>query len=105
ARSRIPIVNYREQYKERSRRHDVMEMRDDVVSVVEVEIGGVKRQRNAGETADTKHRQERGGKKHRHIKSDRAAPERNEERAQDDDRWKRDKQRGGLEKCAHSRAH
>src|ERR1700694_236765 len=104
-RFRIPIINSREQSKERSRRYDVMEMRDDVVSVVEVEIGGVKRQRDAGKTADSKHRQERGGKKHRHIKSDRAAPERNEERAQDDDRRNRDQQRGGLEKRAHSRTH
>src|SRR4029077_2514239 len=41
----------------------------------------------------------------RNRKTQRAPPERKKKRAQDDDRWDRNEQRGGLEKRAHGRAH
>ena len=37
-----PIVDAGEQGEDGARRHDVMEMGDDVVGVVEIEIGGIK---------------------------------------------------------------
>src|SRR4029077_3092377 len=73
-RFREPIVNAGEKPEDCARRYDVMEMRDDVVSVVQIKIGGIKRQRNAGKPADPKHWKERNGKKHRHIEANGAAP-------------------------------
>ena len=104
-RFREPIINAREEREDRSRRDDVMEMRDDVIGVVQIKIGRIKRERNAGQPADSEHRQKRGREKHRHIEPNRAAPERNEKRAQNNHRRNRDDHRGGLEKCAHRRAH
>src|SRR5882762_3641777 len=37
-----PIVDAGEQGENRARRDDVMEVRDDVISVVEIEISGIK---------------------------------------------------------------
>ena len=40
-------------------RHDVMEMRDDVIGVVQVNVAVAEAQRQAGQAADAEHRQER----------------------------------------------
>ena len=104
-RFREPEIDSGEDGEDRSRRDDVMEMRDDVVGIVQVEIGGIESERNAGEAADSEHGQERRGEKHRDIEPDRAAPERNEERAQDDDRRDGNDHRRRLEKRADDIAH
>src|SRR5436853_4492450 len=57
-----PIIDPGEQTEDRPGCDDVMEMGDDVISVVQIEIGAVEGEWNAGKTADAKHRQKRGGK-------------------------------------------
>src|SRR5437764_15335668 len=42
-----PIVDACEQREDRAWRHDVMEMRDHIISVMEIEIGGIKCQWDA----------------------------------------------------------
>ena len=104
-RFREPIIDAGEDREDRSRRHDVMEMRDHVIGVVQVKISAVEGQRYPRQAADPEHRQERGREEHRHGKANRSAPKRDEKRAQDDDRWDRDDHRRRLEKRAHRRAH
>src|SRR5205814_1876915 len=105
SRLREPVIDAGKEGENSARRHDVVEMRDDVVSVVQIEIGGIKCQRDSGKSADAEHREKGGGEKHRHGKSNRAAPERDEKCAQNDDRRNGNDQGGGLEKCAHRRPH
>src|SRR6476660_1903830 len=105
SRLREPIIDSGKEGKNSARRDDVMEVRDNVVSVVQIKIGGIKGEWNPGESADTEHREKGGGEKHRHGKSNRAAPERDEKCAQDDDRRNGNDQGGGLEKCAHCGPH
>src|SRR5207248_1863715 len=100
-----PVIDAGEERENGARRDDVVEMRDDVVSVVQIKIGGIKCQWNPGESTDAEHREKGGGEKHRHGKSNRAAPERDEKCAQDDDGRNGNDQGGGLEKCAYRRPH
>src|SRR5262249_3016549 len=74
-RLREPKINASKKPEDRAGSDDVMEMRDHVISVVQIKISRVKRQRNARKSADSKHRQECRGEKHWHGKSNRAAPE------------------------------
>src|SRR6266508_5367662 len=66
---REPIIDTSEQSEDRAWRNDVMKMRDDVIRVVQIKIGRIKRQWDTGKTADSKHRQKRDGEKHRHIEA------------------------------------
>ena len=79
-----PVIDAGKKSEDRARSDDVMEMRDDVVGVVQIKIRRIKCKRNTRKTADSKHRQKRDRKKHRHIEANGAAPKRNEKRAQDD---------------------
>src|SRR5207237_2865766 len=99
---REPIIDAGKKGENGARRDDVMEMRDDIVSVVQIEIGRIKCQWNPGESTDAEHREKGGGEKHRHGKSNRAAPEGDEKCAQNDDGRDGNEQGGGLEKCAYS---
>lgn len=54
-----PIVDSGKDREERSRRDDVVEVRNDVVGVMQMEIDEVERQREAGESTETEHRDER----------------------------------------------
>src|SRR6516165_2049693 len=83
---RKPIINPCEQPENCPRRHYVMEVRDDIIGVVQMKIAEVETQRQTGQTADAKHWQERQRKEHRRVKTDRPAPEREEEASQDDHR-------------------
>ena len=78
-----PVVDAREDREDRARRHHVMEVADHVVGVVQVDVGG-RGQRHAGQAADAEHRQEREREEHRRGEADRAAPQRHEQRGQDD---------------------
>ena len=80
-RLREPKINSREDGEDRSRRDDVVEVRDHVIGVVQIKIGGIEGEGDSGQPADSEHRQERRRKKHRDIEANRAAPERNEKRA------------------------
>src|SRR4029450_11140959 len=84
-RFRKPVIDAGEEPEDRSRRHDVMKMRDDVVGVVQIEVAAVEGKRNAGKAADSKLRQECDYEKHRHIEPDRPTPKGNKERAPNDD--------------------
>src|ERR1700738_555805 len=53
---REPIINAGEQSEDRAGRDDVMEMRDDVIGVVQIKIGAVKGEWNSSQAADAKHR-------------------------------------------------
>src|SRR5438477_3108568 len=97
---RIPIINSREEGEDCSRRNDVMEMRDHIISIVQVQVGKVEAERQTGEAADAKHGQKCQREKHGCRKADRAAPERNEQTSQNDHRWNRNDHRGGLEESA-----
>ena len=81
---REPVINAGKKSEDRAGRDDVVEMRDDVVGIVQIKIGRIKCERNARKTANSKHRQKRNRKKHRHIEANGAAPKRNEKRAQND---------------------
>ena len=71
----IPIINARKQRENRSRRHDVMEVRDDVISVVQMQVAEVEAERQPGQAADAEHRQERQREQHRRVEPDRTAPQ------------------------------
>src|SRR5882757_8069771 len=105
SRLREPVIDAGKESENSARRDDVVEMRDDVVSVVQIEIGGIKCQGNPGESADAEHREKGGGEKHGYGKSNRAAPERDEKCTQNDNGRNGNDQGGGLEKCAHRRPH
>src|SRR5580765_1796820 len=83
---RKPIIDSGEQSENGAWRHDVMEMSDDVVGVVEVKVAIVEAERQTGQTADAEHREERHDEKHRHVETNRTAPEGDEEAGQNDDR-------------------
>src|SRR4029450_3882018 len=80
-RFREPVINTSKEPEDRARGHDVMEMRDDIVGVMQIEVGTVEGERNAGKAANSKHRQECDAEKHRHVEPDRATPKGNKERA------------------------
>ena len=63
---REPVINAGEKPEERAWRDNVMEVRDDVIGIVQIKIGRIKCQRNTGQPADSKHRQKRRGEEHRH---------------------------------------
>ncbi len=86
-------------------RDNVMEMRDDIIGVVEMQVGEIEPERQSRKTADTEHGKERQNKQHRNIKSNRATPQGNEENGQYDDRWNRNNHRGGLEESRDSGSH
>src|SRR5215213_10260933 len=82
---RIPIIDAGKEREDGSGRDDVMEMRDDVVSVVQMQIDEAEAERETGQTADAEHWEEREDEKHRRGEADRAAPQRDEEHRQNDD--------------------
>src|SRR5207237_10165074 len=98
SRLREPIIDSGKEGKNSARRNDVVKVRDDVVSIVQIEIGGIKCQWNPGESADAEHGEKGGGEKHRHGKSNRAAPELDEKCAQDDDGRNGNDKVGGWDK-------
>ena len=102
---REPIINTREQREDRARRDDVMEVRNHVVSVVQVQIAEIEAQRQPGQPADAKHRQERHDKQHWRVETNRTAPQGKEHARQDDHRGNRNDHRRGLEKRCHADAH
>ena len=104
-RLREPVVDAAEQRHQRARGDHVVEVADDVVGVVQVDVGRRQAQRQPGQPADAEHRQERQREQHRHGEADRPAVERDEQRRQDDDRRDRDDHRRRLEERAHRRPH
>ena len=79
-RFREPVVDAREEGHDGAGRHDVVEVADHVVRVVQLDVGGGEAERQAGEPADPEHRQEGEREEHRGREADRPAPERQEER-------------------------
>ena len=73
-RLRKPVIDAREERENRSRRHHVVEVADDVVGVVQVDVGAGQAEWQAGQPSDAEHRQERQGEEHRGVESYRAAP-------------------------------
>src|SRR6266496_429368 len=71
---REPVIDASEKSEDCARCDDVMEVRDHIVGVVQIEVGAIEGKRDAGKTADSKHRQKRDGEKHRHIEANGAAP-------------------------------
>src|SRR5205823_3005028 len=49
---REPVIDAGKKSEDRARRDDVMEMRDDVVGIVQIKIGRIKCQRNTRQTTD-----------------------------------------------------
>ena len=70
-----PKIESREDGENRSRRHDVVKMRDYVIGVVQIKIGGTKSERDSGQAADAKHRQKCRRKEHGDVEPNRATPE------------------------------
>ena len=66
-RLREPVVDAGEEREERARRHDVVEVADHVVGVVQVDVGGGEAERQAGQAADAEHRQEGEREEHRRV--------------------------------------
>src|SRR5437016_460123 len=64
SRFREPIIDAGKEGEDSARRDDVVEMRDDVVSVVQIEIGGIKCEWNPSESTDAEHREKGGSEKH-----------------------------------------
>src|SRR5205823_14915760 len=64
-RFREPVINAGEKPEDCAWRNDVVEMRDDIVGIVQIKIGRIKSQRNTCKSADSKHRQKRSREKHR----------------------------------------
>ena len=102
---RKPIIDAGEQRENRPRRHNIMEVGDDVIGVVQVQVAEIEAQRQARQTADAEHRQKAEREKHRRVDADGAAPQRQEHARQDDDRRHGDDHRGGLKERAQPRAH
>jgi hypothetical protein len=67
-RLREPVVDAGEEREDRPRRHDVVEVADDVVGVVQVDVGRREPERQAGQPADAEHRQEGEREEHRRVK-------------------------------------
>ena len=74
-RFRIPIIDAGKNGEDRPRRHDVMEMADDVIAVVQLNVAGVEAQRQPGQTADAEHRQKADRKQHRRVEANGTAPQ------------------------------
>ena len=55
---RVPVIDPREQREDRPGRDHVVEVPDDVVGVVQLDVGEVQAERQAGQPADAEHRQE-----------------------------------------------
>ena len=102
---RKPIINPGEQRENRSRRHDIMEVRDDVIGIVQMNVAEVEAERQSGQTADAEHRQKRQGEQHRRVKANRTAPQRDEQTRQNDHGGNRNDHRGGLEESADLGSH
>src|SRR5436190_23979817 len=79
---RKPVIDTSKQTEDGAWSDDVMKMRDDVIGVVQIQIGRIKCQRNAGEATDAEHREKGGGEKHWYVESNRPAPERDKKCAQ-----------------------
>src|SRR5882762_937163 len=65
SRLREPVIDASKERENSARRDNIMEMSDDVVGIVQIEIGGIKCEWDPGESADAEHRQKCGSKKHR----------------------------------------
>src|SRR5205823_9846908 len=64
SRLREPIIDSGKQGENSAGRDDIVEVCDDVVSVVQIEIGGIKWQWSRGRTKDADDREKGGGVKH-----------------------------------------
>ena len=73
-----PVVDPGKDGKDRPRRDHIVEMRDDIIAVVQRHVAEVETERKAGQPPDTEHRQESQSKQHRRVETDRTAPKRNE---------------------------
>ena len=71
---REPVVDAGEHREDRSRRDDVVEVADDVIGVVQMDVGGGEAERQSGQSADAEHRQERQREQHRRREPYRPAP-------------------------------
>src|SRR4051812_10071269 len=101
----IPVINSREESEDGSGRNDIMEMADHVIGVVQMNVRGRKSERQAGESPDSEHRQKREREKHRRIEADRAAPQTQDQRRQNNHRRNRNNHGRNLKKSTHLRAH
>ena len=64
-----PVIDSGEHGEDRSGGNDIMEVPDDVVGIVQVDVGAGQAQRQTGQPADGKHRQERRRKEHGRIEA------------------------------------
>ena len=76
---REPVVDAGQQREDRPRRHDVVEVPDDVIRVMQVDVARCEAERQTGQSADAEHRQERQGEQHWRVVSNRPAVERQEQ--------------------------
>src|SRR5205823_3903300 len=74
----IPMVNARKKAENSSRSDDIVEVGDDVISVVQVQVAEIEAQRQSGQPANPEHRQERQREEHRRVESNRSSPKRKE---------------------------
>src|SRR5438046_4528106 len=82
SRFREPVIDAREESEDCARRHDVMKVRDHVIRIVQIKIGRIKCQRDAGKTANSKPWKKRDGKELRDVEETGAARKSNEKRGQ-----------------------
>src|SRR6478609_2301556 len=82
----IPVVDPREEGEDRPRRDDVVEVPDDVVRIVQRDVGDVEGERKPRQPADAEHRQEADSEQHGRVVAYRSAPERDDQGREDYDR-------------------
>ena len=102
---REPVIDGGEEREHRARRHQVVEVADDVVGVVQDEVARPEPERQAGHAAQAEHRQEGQREAHRRRVADGAAPQRDDERRDEDDRRHRHGHGRDLEEAAERGAH
>ncbi len=100
-----PVVDTAEESEENPGRHDVVEVADHVVGIVQVQIHEIEGQRQAGKTTNPEHGQEGHRPEHGNVETDGTAPQRYNHRGQEDDRWHRDEHCGSLEPGGNHRPH
>src|SRR3989338_10189999 len=87
---RIPVVESGKQGKDRARGDDIMEVPNDVVRVMQMNIGRGQTEWKSRKSAYSKHGQKCQGKKHRYRKPDRPPIERNNQCCENDNRRNED---------------
>ncbi len=73
---REPVVEAAEDAEHRAERQHVVEMRDDVIGILQSGIDARIRQHNAGDAADDEQEDEADRPQHRRLELDRATPHR-----------------------------